>query len=130
MKKLYLLITGIFLVTFLIIGSYAFLLAAEEEKTSREFDPFSPKLPIPKEEIPSVKPEEISDPTLLERIDIQGLIWGTPFPQAIINGKIYKVGDTIEGTNIKIVEIKKGKIEVECFGKVYTVKMKNKLSKE
>ena len=36
----------------------------------------------------------------LLNITVQGLIWGGNFPQAIINNKVVKVGDTVEGARI------------------------------
>lgn len=38
--------------------------------------------------------------TSLPNFTVQGLIWGGNFPQAIINNKVLKVGDTIEGARI------------------------------
>lgn len=43
-------------------------------------------------------------------ITVQGLIWGGNFPQAIINNKVVKVGDTIEGA--RIISIDKDDISV------------------
>ncbi len=36
---------------------------------------------------------------------LQGLIWGGKFSQAIVNGKVVRIGDTIEGA--KIIDINK-----------------------
>jgi hypothetical protein len=33
-------------------------------------------------------------------LSVQGIIWGTSLPQAIVSGKVVKVGDTIEGAKI------------------------------
>lgn len=43
-------------------------------------------------------------------LDIQGLIWGGEFPQAIINNKVFKVGDEVDG--MKITEIAKDGVTV------------------
>jgi len=40
----------------------------------------------------------------LPALSIQGLIWGGKFPQAIINNKVVKAGDTIEGVRIISIE--------------------------
>ena len=40
---------------------------------------------------------EIKLPALV----VNGLIWGGKFPQAIINHKVVKVGDEIEGAKVK-----------------------------
>ncbi len=39
----------------------------------------------------------------LPALTVQGVIWGGNFPQAIINNKVLKVGDTIEGVKIKAI---------------------------
>lgn len=49
---------------------------------------------------------EVSPPSLT----IQGIIWGAKFPQAIINNKVVKAGDTIEGA--RILDINKDGIKV------------------
>ena len=53
------------------------------------------------------RPEEVALPNIV----VQGVITGGSFPQAIINGKVVKIGDTvIEG--IKIVNIEKNGITI------------------
>jgi hypothetical protein len=37
----------------------------------------------------------------LPQLTVQGVIWGGNLPQAIINNKVLKVGDTIEGAQVK-----------------------------
>lgn len=46
---------------------------------------------------------------------INGLVWGTAVPQAIINGKVLKIGDTIE--EVRIVTIDKTGVGVLFEGK-------------
>lgn len=46
----------------------------------------------------------------LPDLQIQGIVWGGAFPQAIINNKVVKIGDTIE--EARIMEIKKEGITV------------------
>lgn len=45
---------------------------------------------------------------------IEGLVWNTSMPQAIVNGKVVKMGDVIEG--VKIVKIDKEGILIEFHG--------------
>lgn len=45
-------------------------------------------------------PEVLAAPQTLPSLEIQGIIWGGDFPQAIINNKVVKIGDTIEGVQI------------------------------
>jgi len=56
------------------------------------------------------KGKELPLPTL----SIEGLIWNTRMPQAIINGRVVRVGDTIE--DVKILKIDKEGIGVEYQG--------------
>jgi len=42
--------------------------------------------------------------TSLPNFTVQGLIWGGDFPQAIINNKVLKVGDTIEDARIVSID--------------------------
>jgi len=50
----------------------------------------------------------------LPALSIEGLIWNTRMPQAIINGRVVRVGDTIEG--VKILKIDREGIGVEYQG--------------
>jgi hypothetical protein len=120
---------GLFIVSFFNIANLMSLYAqeAQESNSSMEVlrpkieykagdlvDPFQP-MQLPREEEekkpvsepkaveqpkPEVKPAELSIPTL----KTQGLILGGSFPQAIINNKIVKIGDTIEGAVIENIE--------------------------
>ena len=60
------------------------------------------------------KPIKRSDQVPLPSFSIEGLVWNTGMPQAIVNGKIIKIGDTIDG--VKVVNIDKGGITVEYQG--------------
>jgi len=51
----------------------------------------------------------------LPPLEIKGLVWGTEVPQAIINGKVLKIGDTIN--EVKIVTIDKTGVGVLFEGK-------------
>jgi len=46
----------------------------------------------------------------LPSVTIQGIVWGSALPQAIINNKVVKVGDTVE--QMQILEISKNGIIV------------------
>lgn len=50
---------------------------------------------------------------------VQGLIWGGDIPQAIINNKVVKVGDTIQG--VKIITITKDGVTVLFEGMQYNL---------
>jgi type II secretory pathway component PulC len=41
---------------------------------------------------------------LPSNLTIQGIVWGGNFPQAIINNKVLKIGEVIEGASIKAID--------------------------
>ncbi|MDD4953715.1 MAG: hypothetical protein PHG40_02275 [Candidatus Omnitrophica bacterium] len=50
---------------------------------------------------------------------VQGLVWGGRFPQAIINNKVVKTGDMIEGA--QVVSIEKSGVKLLFKGKSYSL---------
>lgn len=75
-------------------------------------DPF--RAPVIEEEKKAVKPVKRypgSGPEVkLPPLKISGVIWGTKIPQAIINNKVVKIGDMIDG--VKIINISREEITV------------------
>lgn len=55
----------------------------------------------------------------LPALAVQGVIWGGSFPQAIINDKVVKVGDVIEGASI--IGIDKDGVEVSFDKRKYSL---------
>lgn len=95
------------------------------ERPKREYraddlrDPFrgyEEKKEKPAEFVPP-PPQQIEQP--LPNLEIQGVIWGGRILQAIINNKIVKIGDVIEG--VQIVNINKDGITVLFGGKEYNL---------
>lgn len=60
--------------------------------------------------------------TPLPELNIGGLIWSTGMPQAIVNGKVIKAGDTIAG--VKVVKIEKEGLTVIHQGETVFVPKK------
>lgn len=56
---------------------------------------------------------------LLPPLTVQGIIWGGKFSQAIINNKVVKAGDTIEG--VRVISIDKVGIALFFEGKEYNL---------
>lgn len=80
-------------------------------------DPFRSPFEVEKKDDLEMPPvEDIS----LGHLKVQGMVWDTEMPQAIINDKVVKVGEVIEGA--KILEITKECIYVLYDGKQYMVK--------
>lgn len=86
-------------------------------------DPFESQLPKPQAPVPNViqeapaplPAEEVINPPV---ISVSSLVSGGPAPQAIINGKILRVGSEIEGAIIN--NITKEGIEVTFKGKSFS----------
>ncbi len=53
----------------------------------------------------------------LPLLSVSGIIWGVAMPQAIINGKVVKIGDIID--EVKIIDINKDFISVVFSGRQY-----------
>ena len=75
-------------------------------------DPFEP--PIEKIELIEELEEEVmpeAEPELpLPSLGVEGLVWGGSLPLAIINKKIVRIGDMIEG--VQIIDINKEGIDI------------------
>lgn len=63
--------------------------------------------------------EEESKEFNLPALAVRGIIWGGKFPQAIINDKVVKVGDTIEGA--RVIDITKEGITCLFQGRQFGV---------
>jgi len=55
----------------------------------------------------------------LPSLAVQGVIWGSKTPQAIINRKVVKAGDTVEG--VKIISIEKDSITAFYEGRQFKI---------
>lgn len=83
-------------------------------------DPF--RQPAPEAKKSSAVEETLEPEIILEQppaLKIQGIIWGGRFNQAIVNNKVVKEQDTIEGA--KIISINKKGITVLFKGKEYDI---------
>ena len=82
-------------------------------------DPFEPLIPI--EETAGVQDgyefqeEEILPPAVV----IEGVLWGKTTPQAIIDGEVYKIGDTLKNVDAKILKIENNIVFISHQGKVF-----------
>jgi hypothetical protein len=66
-----------------------------------------------------VKPKEKLVVPLPE-FTIEGIIWNTYMPQAIVNGQVVKIGDVIEG--VTIVNIEKQGITIDYGGEIALIR--------
>jgi hypothetical protein len=84
-------------------------------------DPFRPpgeEREKPSEDKKKVKPETKAEKPL-PQMKLQGLIWGGKLPQAIVNGKVVKIGDIFEGARIDAID--RSGIVVWFNGRSYTI---------
>jgi hypothetical protein len=67
-----------------------------------------PEVPVQRRPLPALPP-------------VQGLVWGGRFPQAIINDKVVKIGETIdEAKEVRVIDINKSGITVSFDNQQYT----------
>lgn len=78
-----------------------------------------PSVSMPRQEDIALQPR-ILEP--LPGINIAGVVWNTDRPQAIVNGQIVGIGDTVSG--VKILDIRKMGITVLFHGRTETLEIK------
>jgi type II secretory pathway component PulC len=54
-------------------------------------------------------------------VKIEGILWGTDQPAAIIDGEVYKVGDTLKTVNAKLCRIEKDSVFVDYNNKIFEI---------
>jgi hypothetical protein len=81
-------------------------------------DPFTNMLQAYLYTMQKVRPEE--ETTFpMPKLTIEGIIWNTQIPQAIVNGQVVRIGDTIEG--VKIEKIEKQGITIDHNGRLVLI---------
>jgi len=90
---------------------------------NRYKNPFESLLPQ------EVKEEEEKQKEIIGEIEeafpdmiVQGILRGGNFPQVIINGEVYKVGDRLKNIDAKVFKIEKGVVFIFYGEKIYRVK--------
>ena len=81
--------------------------------TPSKEDPFKNLLQLYLYNMRKVKPKEKTS-LPLPKFTIEGIIWNANMPQAIVNGQVVRIGDTIEG--VRIVKIEKQGITIDYNG--------------
>jgi len=74
------------------------------------------------------QPQEQIEAKPLPHLEIQGMVWGGSFPQAIINNKVMRVGDTIEG--VRITDINKNGVNVFFDNRQYNLSTSSPISSQ
>ncbi len=110
---------------FILIMTFFFLkLTCPQSKYK---DPFEPLLPE-RQKVEEVKTEEIDDEVekTLPPIVLQGVLWGSDTPQAIIDGEVYKIGDKLQDVDAKLFKVDKNVVFISYGEKIYEIKTKTK----
>jgi hypothetical protein len=89
-----------------------------------------PKPEQPKEAIPEVESEVVEEnlPPKIPPLLVEGMIWGGNRPQAIINSKVYDVGDMVEGG--KIVSIDTNGVKIDFNGYIINLDANSSKAKD
>jgi len=95
---------------FFILSSFLFNVFSQEEFKS-PFDEVVPKESVSKK-------ESSEDVILPPNLSVEGILWGTDTPCAIIEGKVYKVGDSLD-SETKLINIEKNIVFIQHKGKVF-----------
>ena len=120
--RLFFILMGILLITVVSMDSFANP-QADYYETNR--NPFEDYLPKEEKEEGEISEEVVEvhdyewDEQLISDLDIQGIMWGTEEPAAIINDEIYYEGSYILNKEGEIKEIEQGKIIILYKGREY-----------
>jgi len=57
---------------------------------------------------------------------VEGLLWGGDFPQVIIDGEVYRVGDRLKSIDAKVFRIEQGEVFIFYGEKIYRMKIGKK----
>ena len=129
MKRVFFFIFGAGIVFFLCgVGNTSDLgIFPDQEK--EEFNPFAPKLPDPEVLLTFPRASQPSSQrgSVVEfqgKPEIEGVMWGTDTPQAIIDGNVYSVGDILLEHKAEIIDIKREGITLKYEGRKYFFRIK------
>ena len=101
-----------------------FLLIASVYSQEGYKDPFEPVLPEEREETEEVDGVSEETRVLPPEVVVEGVLWGTGSPQAIINSEVYKVGDAIKDLGAKVLKIEQNIVFITYGGKIYRLEIK------
>ncbi len=115
------------------LGSFIvmFVLTGYAKQDKKVIDPFVDC--IPKKIEPSLNEEESKgeEEYGAEKVDfeieVEGVVWNTTLPCAIIDGQLYKIGDEIQGG--KIIDINKEGVSIMYKRRIYIFPVKKEAEK-
>jgi len=95
--------------------------SGQENKT----DPFDSLLPE-KEAGQTQLPDGTTKVATPPPVAIEGVAWDTSMPQVIIDGDVYKVGETLKNLDAKVYKIEKNNVFIFYEGRLYEMKVTGK----
>ncbi len=117
-------------IIFFIISFFCVYYKGWTQQEEKVVNPFKPRIPtVVKTSSQIDETQSVESPEFLEKLNLQGIIWGTDTPCAIIDGNVYRVGDKLKLIDAKIVSIDKAEVELMYLGVVYKLKIKNSFKK-
>lgn len=72
-------------------------------------DPFESYI----KEIQVINNSVVDENVVLPELTVQAVVWGGPFPQAIVNDIILRINDTVGDTEAKVIGISKSRVDFE-----------------
>lgn len=91
-------------------------------------EPFDSLLPEPTEK-PGGGPVSSKVNVAPPQISVEGVLWGNDSPQTIIDGDVYKVGDTLKRVDAKVYKIEKNKVFIFYSGRLFEMGINKKEGK-
>lgn len=88
-------------------------------------DPFDSLLPE-KEGAGTILPDGTEKVSTPPPVTVEGAVWNTDTPQAIIDGDVYKVGDTLKNLDAKVYKIEKNSVFIFYEGRLHEMKVAGK----
>jgi hypothetical protein len=71
--------------------------------------------------------EEIVKPKFdFSKVNVQGVVWGGSISQAIINDKVFTIGDLVEGA--QILDINKKGVTLSFYGEIFDLSAPGQVS--
>lgn len=103
--------------------------AAPQGASKTEYKSGDSRDPFQEEEIEiEGQVQEQAQARPLPSLQIQGIVWGGSFPQAVINNKVVREGDTIE--EAKITDINKSGVTIFFDNRQYTLSTSSPVSSQ